>query len=219
MIFVATTGILVSAINLHMAHREQPPTLNDQKLLDGVLQPLTVEETSLRRTLEGEMRHVVAALKRDAVDHPEIIHEELGQLHAYFAERSEADTSDFWRNGVDVMTKVRITSDPEAASPRWGYYATTVRYTDVSLSVLRALREIYEGRSSPEMPGQPPPDGWAWNWKTPTQEPCLYPVDIHPSVAQTSTFELCHTSYQEPVLPSGAETPQSSRPTSPGDHR
>jgi len=210
MIFVATTGVLIPAINLHMAHRQQPPTPRDRKLLDSLLQPLTVEETSMRRTLEGEMRHVFAAMKRDAVDHPHTMREELVQVHAYVAERSEADTSDFWRNGVDVMTSVVITSDPEAASPRWGYYATTIRYTNISLTVLRALREIYEGRSSPGVPGQPAPDGWAWNWKIQTQELCLHPVDIHPSLAEDHTLELCHTWFEKPVLTSMAQTPESS---------
>jgi hypothetical protein len=220
MVFVATTGILLPAINVHMAHRQSPAAPDGQRALDGLLQPLTTAERSLRRTLEGERRHVAAVMQQHSEPNAVALLDEYGRVHAFVAMRSEVDEAAFWQGGVDVEGNVSTPSDPDnLGAGFWHYYAANVRYTDISLTVLRALREIYEGRSSPGVPGAQPPAGWAWNWKTPSQELCLHPVDIHRTVALQSNLEFCHTWFAQPVITTTVAIPHSSDQTASGGHR
>ena len=192
MIFLATTGIVLPAINVHMAHRELPTTAADRRLLDDMLKPLVRDELSLRKAVDGELRYAAARLEELPEGDPPVQLDELERMYGFIADRSEAGWEDFWRDGLDVLANVEMPPDFYLYVPSWADYAANVRYLEASLYVLRALREMYEGRISPGPPATQAPYGWSWRWEEESQTLCLDPGYVHASVSMEGPASICH---------------------------
>ena len=103
--------------------------------------------------------------------------------------RSDASWADFWEHGLDVLAEVPINSfDWSEGLASYSDYVSNIRYLDANLYLLRALRGIYEGRTSPGIPAQPPPARWQWQWQVANQALCLAPGDIHVSFRNVPTI-------------------------------
>lgn len=187
MIFVATTDILLPAINMHMAYHETLAPGADEQLLDDMLKPLVRDELSLRQALAGELHYAAAVLEEQ--EDPSVQLDDLERVYGFVADRSEAGWEDFWRRGLDVLANVEVPSHFEW-NTSWADYAAHVRYLEASLYVLRALREMYEGRISPGPPATPAPYAWSWRWEESSQTLCLDPGYLHASVK--SPGSVCH---------------------------
>ena len=199
MIQIATAGISLQAINILMAqhaHSLQPLAPAEAKMLDEALQPMTIAEYSMRRVLHGESLYV-AYLIKDGANITESQVEDYHQIYSYVANRSEASWADLWSRGLDLRADVPVSSlDIEFMAPGYSSYVSYIRHLDASLYVLRALREIYEGRISPGIPAQPSPPRWYWEWQVANQALCLAPGDIHFSFGNAPT--ICVDYLEEP---------------------
>lgn len=93
LIFTATTGILLPAINVYMARGEGQWISPEKRLLDEMLLLLTKDELSLRRAMDGE-------LCLDAVDvHASVLVEWPASFcHQYLIETSAGRGRTFPRN-------------------------------------------------------------------------------------------------------------------------
>ncbi len=184
MIYTATVGISLPAINVLMAQGTTKSfDIAETRLLEEMLQPLSKEERSYRRALRGEYQ---LALHR-ADEYPEIdeiYFDDTLQVFAYVTERSELSWSDYWSKGLDVWADVPLYISGDWL-PSWANYSTNTRYNDATLYLLRALREIYDGRASPGIPNQPPPARWHWQWRVDDEELCLEAGYIHHSLDQS----------------------------------
>ena len=196
MIFIATTGLSVLAINAAMARVDVAALDPEQKtLLDEMLESLTTEELSLRRPLRGEYQYALLRAT-DTSELNDAVVDELLTVYTYMAERSEQSWPDYWQHGVDVWADVPLQASVNTVPPElwvsWVEYTNNIRYVDLQIHMLRALREVYAGRASPGIPGLAPPPRWHWQWRSESRELCLEPGDIHPSVsrAQTICMEL-----------------------------
>jgi hypothetical protein len=192
MIFTASTGVLLPAINVHMARRDVQVIDLTASLLDGMLSPLTPDETSLRQIMRGELYYAAARLAELPEADPPIRLEDLQRVYGFVADRSEADWEDFWRNGLDIVSSVELPSHSETYLAAWANYAANLRYLDASLAILRALREVYEGRISPGPPAGRAPYGWSWRWEIESQTMCLDRGYVHASVSQQDPVSVCH---------------------------
>jgi hypothetical protein len=188
MIFLATTSILLPAVNVHMAHHATTRPSANERVLDDILEPLGTDELSLRRAMDGELR---LAKRRVAPDSYQAgMLKEVGRFYDYVSDRSEASWEDFWSNGLDVYADVPGLLLDEEWLPDLASYSVNIRHADATLYILRALREVYEGRASPGPPSQPPPAGWFWDWDDETQSLCLEPGSIHPTLDPQGTICL-----------------------------
>ena len=188
MVFLATTGILLSGINVHMAHREATGLVEGKRMLDDLLEPLAPEELSIRRAMDGEFR---LAEKRIQQDSNEVgMLNEIERFYTYVSDRSEADWEDFWLNGLNIHENVPGLLLDEEWLPDLANYAANIRNVDATLLVLQALRGVYEGKVSPGIPAQPPPAGWYWDWQEDTQSLCLEPGSIHATLDHPDTICL-----------------------------
>jgi hypothetical protein len=191
MIYLATTMITTQTINALMAQYAgayQSTSSANSMLLDEMLRPLTKSEHSLRRTLHGEARYW-AVLHEDTLDESDrAVQRDLERMRGYVANRSEADWQDLWGNGVDVVANVPVYSiEMGMAAYAYSDYIRNIGLVDVQLAVLRALREVYEGRVSPGTPALPPPPLFQWLWSTDSL--CLAPDNTHPSLGEVP--DLC----------------------------
>ncbi|MCZ6643105.1 MAG: hypothetical protein O7F71_16130, partial [Gammaproteobacteria bacterium] len=185
MIYLATVSISLPSINVLMAQRATKPfNVAQTQLLEELLQPLSIAEHSLRRALRGEFQYFLAKADTYPDEDPLLVEVALAdfpKIYTYVAERSERSWSEYWSEGLDVWADVPLNISEVWYS--WNTYTTNIRYIDVHLSLLRALREIYEGRTNPGIPGLSPPARWHWQWHDDTEELCLEAGDIHPSLA------------------------------------
>ncbi len=185
MIYLATVGISLPSINVLMAQRATKPLDSaETKLLEEILQPLSKKELSIRRALRGEFQYFLAG--SDTYPNEYALIEEVAladfpKIYTYVAERSERSWSDYWSEGLDTWVDVPL-NIPQYWSSSWSDYTTSIRFIDLQLYLLRALREIYDGRTNPGIPGHPPPARWYWQWHDDSEELCLEPGDIHPSL-------------------------------------
>ena len=191
MLYLATTGITAQTINVLMAqyagaYQELSPT--SSKLLDEMLTPLTQAEYSLRRSFHGEARYWAVLHEDDQDTIDETMRRDLERMRDYVVNRSEADWQDLWGNGVDVVANVPVYSiEMGMAAYAYGDYIRNIGLVDVQLTVLRALREVYEGKVSPGTPALPPPPLFQWLWSTDSL--CLVPDNTHPSLGEVP--DLC----------------------------
>jgi hypothetical protein len=192
MIFTASTGILLPAINVHMARRDVQDVASTEGLLDGMLRPLTAQEMSLRQVMVGELRYAATRLEELSGEDSRVGLDDLERVYSFVADRSEAAWEDFWRNGLEVSANVEVHSDLKSSLPNWASYAVNLRYLEASLVVLRALREVYEGRVSPGPPVSQSPYGWSWRWKEVSQTLCLDRGYVHASVSIEEPVSICH---------------------------
>lgn len=192
MIFLATTGVVLPAINVHMAHREARATVADRTLLDEMLKPMIREELSLRRAIDGELRYAAARMEELSEGDSPVQLDDLERVYGFVADRSEASWEGFWRHGLDVLANVEVPPEVNAHMPDWANYTANGRYLDASLWVLRALREMYEGRISPGPPATEAPYGWSWRWEEESQTLCLDPGYVHASVSRDEPASICH---------------------------
>jgi hypothetical protein len=193
MIFAATVGITLPLLNLSMA--ERGTDASGAAELDDLLEPLSPDERSLRRVLAGELAFSRRSLRKLAKDDPPMLHGSLVQLEGELAEayeligsRSAADWEDFWRNGLGIGSgdySVLL----QVALPAMDSYAVNLRYLDAQLYVLRALRDVYEGRVSPGPPARPAPFAWRWHWDFDAMRLCLEPAHVDPAFEHVS--EVC----------------------------
>lgn len=201
-VFLASFSNSLMAVNILMAqHAHSFPPLEPAKakLLDEMLQPMTRAEYSMRRIFHGESRRMAGQIAKEliekgvSIDEPQL--EDVYRIYDYVADRSEASWSDLWGGGLDVWVDVPIYSIEEAYVASYSNYVSNFRYMDANLYLLRALREIYEGRTSPGIPAQPPPARWHWQWHVANQALCLTPGDIHVSFQNVPT--ICYDYFEE----------------------
>jgi hypothetical protein len=183
MVFTATTGITAFTTNVLMAQIGDQSTDEQTMLLDEMLQPLTLTERSMRKAYQGEREYLRAAAERYGRDFGEQEVQHAARIYEYISDRSELPWKDYWRNGADVFADVPGYTDPETM-PAYQDYSNHVRYIDASLHLLRALREIYQGRASPGIPAFDPPASWHWGWQADAQTLCLEPGLVHPSLGE-----------------------------------
>jgi hypothetical protein len=169
MVFTVSTSIMLSAVNLYMAESLVDPANEARILLDDMLDPLTDAELSLRKAMNGELRH--AESQSDALaDYDRDQQRDLQRIYAYVSDRSEVSWQAYWEHGLDIRRDI-----PAVANgvwfPAWGL--------DGTLILARALRELYAGRVSPGPPMVPPPWGWSWHWRQKPQALCLEARDVH----------------------------------------
>lgn len=182
MIYTATAGITLPAINVFMAQRaNQPLDVEETKLLDDMLRPFSKEERSMRRPFRGEYQLLLE--RAGEYDFTEEAINDVLRTYAYVSDRSELPWRDYWSSGLDVWADVPLYLYQDNF-PAWANYTSNLRYVGAQLILLSALREIYEGRASPGIPSQPPPARWHWQWRVGEEELCLEPGDIHPSLVQ-----------------------------------
>jgi hypothetical protein len=190
MIFTATTGIILPAINVHMAHKGARWAETEPWLVDEMLHPLTPEALSLRHVLDGEARFASRARAGAPEDAARSFVDDLQRVRDFVAERSEVGQDEFWREGM-AISEVAGGDSADVPGPSWAVYATSVRSLDGALHVLRALREIYEGRAGLHTPTVAAPFGWRWHWAEETQTLCLEAVGVHESVATRPPTRIC----------------------------
>lgn len=189
-IFLPTSAISLQAVNTLMAqHAHNFPPLEpaEAELLDEMLQPMSRAEYSMRKSFHGESQFMAERAKDGVIDESQL--EEIYQVYRYVTDRSEASWAEFWEHGVDVLADVPIsTFDWSEGIAGYSDYPSSMRHVDANLYLLRALREIYEGRASPGIPAQPPPARWHWQWQVANQALCLTPGDIHVSFRNVGTI-------------------------------
>lgn len=192
MIFTASVGILLPATNVHMAKSNFQRSNAERHLLDEMLHGLKPDEISLRQVMDGELRYAETRLDSmpqiDSPVHPK----DLERLYEFVADRSEANWANFWQNGLDVLANVELPGDFYMYLPSWAHYAINLRYLDASLIVLRELRTMYEGQTSPGPPATEAPYGWSWRWKQDSQTLCLQRGYVHASVSTDEPVSICY---------------------------
>jgi hypothetical protein len=105
-------------------------------------------------------------------------------LAAHYIPRSIASWDDYWSTGIpppspDTFAGFELAT---AAAPSYAPYIASERTAHFHTFPLRALIEIYAGRSAPGIPAMPPPKHWHWVWQTePNQQLCLASDAIHPT--------------------------------------
>lgn len=170
-------------------------------MLDEVLQPMTITEHSMRRVLHGEVQLRVAERTKYGVSIDESQLEDVHRIYDYVADRSDASWADFWEHGLDVLAEVPISSfNWSERIANYSDFMSNIRHLDAKLYVLRALREIYEGRTSPGIPAQPPPPRWYWQWQAANQALCLAPGDIHYSFGEVLTICVDYLEEQDVAM-------------------
>lgn len=191
-IFTASTGILLSAINVHMAKHNSQRANDEQRQLDELLHGLQLDEISLRRVMDGELRYAARRLE-DLPEWDTPTHlRDLERVYEFVADRSEADWANFWQNGLDVLSNVALPGDFYMYMPSWAQYAINLRYLDASLMVVRELRAMYKGQISPGPPATEAPYGWSWRWKENSQTLCLERGFVHESVSADEPVSICY---------------------------
>jgi len=179
-LFTATTGNTLPAINMFMSQRaNQPLDVEEKRLLDEMLRPLSVAERSMRRPFHGEYQLLLE--RAEEYDFTEEAINDGLRTFAYVSDRSELSWRDYWSSGLDIWADVPLYLSHDFI-PTWTNHTSNLRYVGAQLILLSALREIYEGRASPGIPSLPPPARWHWQWRVDDEELCLEPGDIHPSL-------------------------------------
>ena len=107
-------------------------------------------------------------------------------LAAHYIPRSVAPWDDYWSTGIPPPSPGTFDGFElaAAAAPSHAPYIASERTAHFHTFALRALIEIYAGRSAPGIPAIPPPKYWHWVWQTePNQQLCLASNAIHPTTS------------------------------------
>ncbi|MEQ8483080.1 MAG: hypothetical protein RIB46_01835 [Pseudomonadales bacterium] len=114
-------------------------------------------------------------------------------------------------------------SEAAAVDPPWRAHAEALQRLDAMLTVLRALRETYDGRRKPGPPPAAPPEGWQWRWIQSSGSLCLEPASVEAGSGFGDATAVCVEYLAAPVTQAadseGTTGPILSRasPTAPAD--
>ena len=206
MVSLAMVFVADNALNYVMWESLQTVASAGFLQLQDLLMPMTVQERSMRRTMQGEFAYSLGVIRDEGMVAGDEFEDgisvaaytaDMKLLLSALADISERNWGAFWSEGVDVVGQSLVQQplfstleDEVSVVGAYDNYILSVGEQWVYRHLLLALSDVYAGRVSAVSVARPDPPHWQWQWRSDPDEICLNPVSVHPSWKLAQEFCL-----------------------------